>query len=908
MKNEPKNISPLSKNISEELNYDFLREEGISLAQKYSGSKWTDYNYHDPGVTILEQLCYALTDLGYRANFRIEDLLQINPDHSSVLNSNLLIPLAESLPSNPITITDFRVSVLDRVSSLKNIWFKKISGSKGLSGLFNVFIQLDEEVNPDTSFEIIDEIRNVLMETRPLNVDYEDFILLDKENIEISGDIEINPFYIAEEVLADIYIKIEELLNPSLNYLDTEQIIKKGYSEFEIYSGVKTNFGFIEKKELISKTNSLYKREIIELIESVDGVNRIKKLNILKNGVIIHDDIIIFNENAYPFFIKKTFEYFTSNERINLYKDNSICSVDSIILSQLYDSKSIKNKRTYKQENKNLLSLNEGRFSKKEISKYFSIQNEFPSIYGLKKNELPVNASKDRISRVKQLKAYLYFFEQIMANFLAKLSNLNEIFSIENNDISNLEIQFPMNISDINEILDESKNISLNPNHKKYYLEKKHKILDHLLSRFNQFFETEILRKISNEKDLIKLEEDLLNKKIKYASEIIKLGKIASKGLNYKSKTINLDDATGIENRLRLILDLKNNKNYSLTKMFSNNIENIKKNDEWVIRNLKLKRGQITVMSLFENSYKLKEIKYYCNNYSEFKSILNYGKLRKNYKVILSSNNIYSTLFRCPGLEFPIRIYKSKDEKKCLKAIDSSIEKINEFNASSSGLYVVEHLLLRSVKKLEYSLLINKNNESIMESSERGDFLKIKNIKSDILNLVKNKQNFLVSKKGSSSKFYVALNSNENEILKSSKTFKTKIKAQEFIDQTYEYFKDMLNSKIEIENNLVVSISNKYSNSFPENFNYSNSVSIIFPDWTSNFQNIEFKNFVKRNIEYYLPANQNYDLYFLTLNEMKVFEKTYQEWLKYKYINSNKLDSKSIEIIQILNSYKRYNG
>ena len=80
MKNEPKNISPLSENISEELNYDFLREEGISLVQKYSGSKWTDYNYHDPGVTILEQLCYALTDLGYRANFRIEDLLQINAE------------------------------------------------------------------------------------------------------------------------------------------------------------------------------------------------------------------------------------------------------------------------------------------------------------------------------------------------------------------------------------------------------------------------------------------------------------------------------------------------------------------------------------------------------------------------------------------------------------------------------------------------------------------------------------------------------------------------------------------------------------------------------------------------------------------------------------------------------------
>ena len=104
------------------------------MVQKYSGSKWTDYNYHDPGVTILEQLCYALTDLGYRANFRIEDLLQINSDHSSVLNGNLLIPLSESLPTNPNTITDFRF-VLDRVGLSKIFG---LTSFKRLSGLFNV--------------------------------------------------------------------------------------------------------------------------------------------------------------------------------------------------------------------------------------------------------------------------------------------------------------------------------------------------------------------------------------------------------------------------------------------------------------------------------------------------------------------------------------------------------------------------------------------------------------------------------------------------------------------------------------------------------------------------------------------------------------------------------------------------
>ncbi len=38
--------------------FSSLRQEGIALVQALSGGTWTDYNLHDPGVTILEALCY----------------------------------------------------------------------------------------------------------------------------------------------------------------------------------------------------------------------------------------------------------------------------------------------------------------------------------------------------------------------------------------------------------------------------------------------------------------------------------------------------------------------------------------------------------------------------------------------------------------------------------------------------------------------------------------------------------------------------------------------------------------------------------------------------------------------------------------------------------------------------------
>ena len=66
------------KLISSE-DYAFLRQEGINHIEKLASRIWTDYNTHDPGITILELLCYAITDLGYRSSYDIKDILTTGP-------------------------------------------------------------------------------------------------------------------------------------------------------------------------------------------------------------------------------------------------------------------------------------------------------------------------------------------------------------------------------------------------------------------------------------------------------------------------------------------------------------------------------------------------------------------------------------------------------------------------------------------------------------------------------------------------------------------------------------------------------------------------------------------------------------------------------------------------------------
>ena len=77
----PKALTILPENpFAEYLDFQFLRKEGLDHLAGFSGEIWTDHNLHDPGITILEALIYAILDLGYRNQLPIEELLATDPE------------------------------------------------------------------------------------------------------------------------------------------------------------------------------------------------------------------------------------------------------------------------------------------------------------------------------------------------------------------------------------------------------------------------------------------------------------------------------------------------------------------------------------------------------------------------------------------------------------------------------------------------------------------------------------------------------------------------------------------------------------------------------------------------------------------------------------------------------------
>lgn len=107
-----------SRELTKAEDYTFLRSVGQKHIESLGHALWTDFNAHDPGITILEVLCYAISELGYRANFSIEDLLTGN-DHK--ISNRTFFPCSEVMTNAPLTELDYRKAIID-VEGINNAW------------------------------------------------------------------------------------------------------------------------------------------------------------------------------------------------------------------------------------------------------------------------------------------------------------------------------------------------------------------------------------------------------------------------------------------------------------------------------------------------------------------------------------------------------------------------------------------------------------------------------------------------------------------------------------------------------------------------------------------------------------------------------------------------------------------
>jgi hypothetical protein len=432
------------------LDFAALREEGLALIRRLAGESWTDHNAHDPGITILEQLCYALTDLGYRAQYDLPDLLTREGEDPY---ASLYTP-AMILPSGPVTIADLRKLVLD-VPGVKNAWIEPVdepvathdaaqaevsylsatgagtaSPSPNVSeirprGLYRVGIEKSDLIDIDGG-DIRREAARRLHRWRGLAEDYVAIEVLEYQPVRIAAALEIGPVADAADLLAAIYHALASYCSPSIPFRTLEEMLARGRRVDEIFEGPLLEHGFIDSQELAQMVRraSLRLSDVIHELAAVPGVVAVKDVHFLaSDGEPSRDWLLTLDPARTP-----RFDLEGSSirlERRGLRVDSAALKAAAYERLTQRAREAARPARTAATER----DLRPAPGRERHVAEYHSVQQQFPMVYGIGAVGLSRAASPERKAQAMQLKAYLMFYDQLLANYFAQLANVGRLFS-----------------------------------------------------------------------------------------------------------------------------------------------------------------------------------------------------------------------------------------------------------------------------------------------------------------------------------------------------------------------------------------------------------------------------------------------------------------------------------------------
>lgn len=441
MANESINNNVISKTNSgfpDYLDFDALRSSSIEYLSNLTGKIWTDYNVHDPGITILEMLCYAVLDLGFRTNLPAADIFASG-------ENNFFTP-AQILSCNPLTILDFRKMLID-IDGVKNAWLQvsedfnpdsfcnnRVSSDNKLidyiNGLYHVYIEQDDLINKSKD-DLLKDIKAALQSHRNFCEDFIDIFILCKLQIGICADIEIEKSADADEVYKNIVKSLNDFLSPSPQFYTLQQLLDKQKTIDEIFAGrpyiIDQSHGFVDTEEFekIELKEEIHVSDVYKVLLSVVGVKTVRKLQLK----LCDSKEILGNGNTWKYKIPANYipELSTACSGFKFYKNGITVPVD-FKKNEIYFKVNLNKGKVLQLPPYLDLAIPQG-INHDDLADYYSIQNEFPRVYGIGPGGLSNTATIQRKTQALQLKGYLLFFDQLLANYLTQLKNIPALFS-----------------------------------------------------------------------------------------------------------------------------------------------------------------------------------------------------------------------------------------------------------------------------------------------------------------------------------------------------------------------------------------------------------------------------------------------------------------------------------------------
>ncbi|MDV7698756.1 hypothetical protein N6B72_17660 [Chryseobacterium soli] len=754
---ENKHIS-ISKNIEtgDQTDFHFLRKTGIEYIEELGGKLWTDYNSHDPGITTLEVLSYAITDLGMRMNLNMEDILA-SKDADKDIHTQFL-KATEILPSRPLTELDYRKLFIDinfasgHKRPIRNCWlvpnnetlyvdcktgqldFKPV-GEKtqnfNVKGLYNLYVDYAEDINEEGNgcgkSTVNTQILDRYHANRSLCEDLAEIKEIETQKVAVCARIGLVNKADEELVHAKVLKTINNYLSPEVHFYSLKQMLDKGLATDQIFEGPLLDNGFIDTEEL---SNSQLRREvrlsdIISEVMKIDGIKEIHEISIAGCDSVIkqtNDWLICIEKGRKPELCElSSFSYSKGALPLNI-NDKKVQEY----LTTLKREEEVL--REDARQNKEL-TLPQG--TSYDIANYATILNEFPDTYGVGTSGIIGNQTPEREALAKQLKGYLLFFDQILASYFKHLEKVKEVLSVNSHLKRTFFTQALKNIKGFDELVSDYTTDSDDELTDSLYeeldnsVERRNEVLDHLISRFAETFSdyTFLMKSLYGKS----ADEIVLSNKENFLNEYTSLSKDRGLAYNYTSFSDadiwNTNNISGAQKRIARLLGIKNYSQRNLSQSPVSIIKTLNNNKPSYTWKIKDATGNIILSSV--NTYQIEYAATKNLNEAIYQTIqidqedlenalkeLAKGQVKNdligNIKIRLSGGgNYYFDIVDDTEEQNVMATHKRTNP---YSSIDNLIIGIREtvkyfkYDFTEEGIFLVEHLLLKPTSK-DYKLM-----------------------------------------------------------------------------------------------------------------------------------------------------------------------------------------------------------
>ena len=401
-----------------------LQKRTLDELQHLSGNVWTDYNPHDPGVTIADIANYALTELAYKLGFDLEDYLTDNDGRYPVEKYGLFTD-NEVYPVSAVTEDDYRKLILAHFPVIENV---KVE-TDCEQGIYHFRLRLSPFFKgPD----ITERVRRFFHKHRNLCENVGEVTIEEPKNLLFSADMEIESEADATDVLVQVFYTSMQYLAGSV------KIEPKPQDGFAVLPPEEWYDGPVGDLRVVIPEQKNTETELYHILTGIDGVKGFKTCYFYEDT----PDGVCDYRRKNDF--KGVYKLDIPNDLslIKVRKGNEEVAIDSDRFKEklraMYFTKSTSRIRFFMQERdgrdgdlvQTLLDDTMREAEYRDVYEHYPIENDLPRCYRTNEGDFTRKMPDAEKAQIRNFGSYLEMFDLVMERGLKGLDNVKALLSL----------------------------------------------------------------------------------------------------------------------------------------------------------------------------------------------------------------------------------------------------------------------------------------------------------------------------------------------------------------------------------------------------------------------------------------------------------------------------------------------